>query len=183
MTAYNYVTSTLLNAYLYLIHNEYAKSEDFERTLNRERFEPTDAMLAGIEFEEKAYRGEVPELLDYVKGGLTQVDVEREYNGILVLGKADLITVDWIYDIKCTNRYNFGKYFHSSQHLIYPFCTGINQFEYLVWCNNELHTERYLYRDGMAESLIDEFIEWLKVTKRYEIWKEKWRKYRNDNKN
>ena len=56
------------------------------------------------------------------------------------------------------------------------------EFEYLVQADyknddeakDNFFVEAYTYKQGQAEQLIDQFIDWLKVTGLYNTWKEKW---------
>ena len=99
-----------------------------------------------------------------------------------MFGYADVLNYDTIYDIKTTKNYHLGKYFNTSQHKIYCYCLEVDKFKYLIQGNykkdedacNHFYTEDYTYKVGQAEALITEFIEWLKATKLYEIWKERW---------
>ena len=175
----NYITSSLLNSWLFYLNNPNAKFDNFLKILKREKFERTEAMQKGIDFEEKVWKGEFQEFKNYIEDALWQVDIEGRYKDILIVGKIDLLHIDYIYDIKHTKKYKPGKYFNSSQHLIYPYCTEIENFKYLVW-DGELHIESYIYKKGQLEKLIDEFIVWLKATQLYHIWLDNWRKERNE---
>ena len=52
------------------------------------------------------------------------------------------------------------------------YITGIKNFAYLI--NEECYKEDYVYQEGECEQLIDSFIDWLKQTNLYDIWREKW---------
>ena len=170
---YNYLTSSLLNSWLYAI-SEYGDIDDFICTLKREPFERTDAMQAGIDFENECYAGQHEHIQRYIAGGLFQVECAKIYNNILIYGFADVLNYDTIYDIKRTGKYSLGKYFNTSQHKIYCYCLEVDKFKYLIQTNTGFFVEDYTYKTGQAEALITEFIEWLKATKLYEIWKERW---------
>lgn len=175
MLRVNYITPTLLNAWLFLMNGgDYADIEDFIKTLKREPKEQTEAQLKGIEFENECYNGEEENYNQYIQGGHYQVKVKRYYKNIMICGIIDVLQPNVIYDIKTTSTYKIGKYGKTSQHLIYPFCTGIKHFAYLV--NKDCIKEDYYYKDGQAEELIDSFLNWLDTTGLKEIWLEHWYK-------
>ena len=134
------------------------------------------------DFENECYAGQHEHIQRYIKGGLYQVECAKIYNNILIYGFADVLNYDTIYDIKRTGKYSLGKYFNTSQHKLYCYWLGVDKFKYLIQSNykkdndacNHFYTEDYTYKTGQAEALITEFIEWLKATKLYEIWKERW---------
>lgn len=174
MKKINYISPTLLNAWLYLVNTESADINDFMSVLRREPHETTEAQQKGIEFEKECYRGEKDNYNQYIKGGYYQVRVKKYYKDILILGIIDVLQPDVIYDIKTTGSYKLGKYYKTSQHLIYPFCTGIKHFAYLV--NKDCIKEDYYYKDGQCEELIDSFINWLERTNLINEWKKHWYK-------
>lgn len=171
---FNYITPSLLNSWLYVLHNENADIQNFIDYLNKVKQETTEAQQKGLDFEEEVYKGNKPAYNVYVKNGLYQIKVSKDYKSIKLLGIIDVLQPNHIYDVKTTSKYEIGKYFHTSQHIIYPFCTGIKNFSYLI--NEECWVETYHYKDGQCEELIDQFIDWLKQTNLYDTWKEKWRK-------
>lgn len=170
----NYISSTLLNAWLYHTLKECGNYEEFLNVLNRVKTPQTPAQALGCEFENKVYNGEIECYNEYVKGGFYQVKVKRFYKNILLLGIIDVLQPDCIYDVKTTSRYEIGKYYNTSQHKVYCYCTGIRHFAYLI--NEECYKEDYYYKNGECEELVDSFLDWLKITNLYDIWKEKWRK-------
>lgn len=170
----NYITSSLLNSWLYYINHEQASYEDFMAVLKREPREQTEAQAFGCEFEDACYRGEKEAFNQYIDGGLYQIKVCKPYKNIMVLGIIDVLQPDCIYDIKTTRTYDVGKYYHTSQHKVYPYCTGIKNFAYLV--NEECFKEDYIYKDGQCEELIEEFLKWLKLTNNYRTWQKLWKK-------
>ena len=88
-----YLTASLLNAWL-------GGYDSFYDMLYRRESEPNEKMLKGIEFEEKAIKGEIEELKPYVEGALYQPFVCKECEGYMLLGFCDLINKDTIYDLK-----------------------------------------------------------------------------------
>ena len=170
----NYVTSSLINAWLYLLNSPYATVESFLDTLNKVRFDPTPQMQAGIDFEQEVYEGKHETYNPYIKDALYQVRIWGTCNGIGISGIIDFLQPNVIIDVKHTKHYEVGKYYNTSQHIFYPYVTGIKHFKYMV--NPECYVEEYWYKEGQAEKLINDFIEWLKVAGYYEIWKSKWYK-------
>lgn len=171
----NYISPSLLNSWLYVINSEYANPQDFLDYLNRVEKETTEAQQKGLDFEDKVYKGEIEIYNEYVKDGLYQVKVGKFFdNNIFLLGIIDVLQPNRIYDIKTTKNYEVGKYFKTSQHIIYPYCTGVQNFSYLI--NEECYKEDYVYKEGQCEQLVNDFLRYLKVTDLFNIWKEKWYK-------
>lgn len=192
-----YVTATLINSWLFYMksreeYEEQAK-QDFLNCLNKVKTEPTEAMQKGIDFENKIRLCDeqnlysrtdiaVNEITDYIKGGLWQETVSKVVDvdglNVLVYGKADVIKMDTIYDIKRVKSYEIGKYSKSVQHLFYLFCTKLPVFRYLVSDGNSVFVETYTlnaYTEAMTKSNIKEFFDWLKITGRFETYLEKWK--------
>ena len=170
----NYISPSLLNSWLYIMNNENADSQDFIDYLHRIEKPTTEAQQKGIDFENEVYAGNKPLYNYYVKGGLYQVKVSKMYKDIMLLGIIDVLQPTCIYDVKTTKVYEVGKYGKTSQHLIYPYCTGIKNFAYLI--NEDCFVESYVYKDGQCEQLIDDFIRYLQKTNLYCVWQENWYK-------
>ena len=175
----NYVTPSLINSWLNLLNNEYATIEDFLQTLNKEPYATNEYMQKGIDFEADVYAGKYPKFDKYINGCLKQVRIFGTCNGIGISGIIDVLQPNWIYDIKWTKSYQTGKYGKGSQHIFYPYVTGINNFAYIV--NPDCYFEEYRYKQGQAEKLIEDFLKWLEIAGYYNIWQEKWRKETNGN--
>lgn len=143
-----YITTSLLSSFKYWKESE-KPIEEFLDCLRKIRTPPTEAMQRGIDFEDtiKAisdgvitdtnnYKKVFIDISNIVKGGLWQQVVKKtiKVNGqeLMLYGKADVIKGNTIYDIKTTKVYQLGKYNTSTQHLIYMYCTGIKNFEYLI---------------------------------------------------
>ena len=134
------ITPSLYSAYYWYAIKDYGTKEDFLRVLRKEPSEPSAAMQAGIEFEDHVRNiceGRVAptednasKLAKIVEGGIWQPWVGREYKGLWLYGRADVIKCDTIYDIKVCEKYDFGKYQYSLQHHIYSYCTEISTFIY-----------------------------------------------------
>lgn len=170
----NYISPSLLNKWLYIVDNEYADVQEFLDYLERKPSETTEAQQKGLDFEEEVYKGKKPLYNHFVENGLYQVKVRKEYKGIVILGIIDVLQPTRIYDVKTTKHYEVGKYNKTSQHLVYPFCTGIKNFSYLI--NEECYKEDYVYQDGQCEQLVDDFLRYLVQTDLYNVWKTNWYK-------
>lgn len=170
----NYISPSLLNSWLYAINHENADYQEFLDYLERKPKETTEAQQKGLDFEDLVYKGEKPLYNQYVAGGLYQVKVSRKYRDIVVLGIIDVLQPTRIYDVKTTKNYEVGKYQGTSQHLVYPFCTGIKDFSYLI--NEECYKEDYVYHEGQCERLVDDFLRYLQQVDLYAVWRKNWLK-------
>lgn len=163
-----YLTASLLNAWL-------GGYDSFYDMLYRRETEPNQKMLDGIEFEERAIKGEIEELRPYVDGALYQAFVCKECEGYMLLGFCDLINRDTIYDLKFVSHYDIGKYNNSVQHLIYLYCTDMEKFEYIVGCGKkelELYFEKQPRDDERLKATIRQFISWLKWNNLIEVYQQ-----------
>lgn len=192
-----YVTATLINSWLYYLKSreeyEQQAKEGFFNCLNKVKTEPTEAMQRGIDFENAVHSCDVlnticedddtvNEITDYIKGGLWQETVTKHMDidglNVLIYGKADVIKMDTIYDIKRVSTYDIGKYTHSSQHLFYLYCTGLPVFKYLVSDGNNVFVETYTAGEGtpkLVKSVITEFFNWLKRAELFDTYLENWK--------
>lgn len=144
--------------------------QDFLNTLNKVREPDNEAMALGRKFEDDVlsvclgkklheesqnYTDCVNDVAETVSGGLWQEPVYRDVKihgmDILLYGRADIIKKDWVYDIKFTKHYELGKYTKSIQHSLYMFCTGIENFGYLVSDGTSYWKEDY----HMSEELLN----------------------------
>lgn len=148
------ITPSLYNAYYWYAIKDHGSKEDFLRVLRKERTEPTVAMQMGIDFENHVRDicegraapsdDNASKLADIVRGGIWQPWLGREYKGLWLYGRADVIKCDTIYDIKVCDSYDdFGKYQYSLQHHIYSYCTEIKKFVYAI--NERKKTVDYLF--------------------------------------
>lgn len=182
MTKY-LITPSLLNSYQYYIQDKFKSPADsradFLKTLSREKFEPTEAMQKGIDFENKIFQvatsiiNEKQDLVieaiaDIVKGGLWQQTCKKDLQignqEFLLYGRADVIRRDTVFDIKFTSNYEVGKFYNSSQHLIYLYCLDLPKFQYLISDGKEYWTEDYYNQEGIENKLkgiISDFMNYL----------------------
>lgn len=89
------------------------------------------------------------EFANYFKGALTQQRVsgliETCYGIVEVYGVIDELMPLSIHDIKTTSKYEAFKYKSGWQHIVYPYCTGINDFEYNITDFKDTYTEKYVF--------------------------------------
>ena len=147
------ITPSLYNAYYWYAVKDHGTKEDFLRVLRKEPSEPNEAMRAGIAFEDNVRdicegRGaptddNASKLANILEGGIWQPTLGREFKGLWLYGRADVIKCDTIYDIKVCESYDFGKYRYSLQHHIYSYCTEISKFVYAV--SEQKKTVDYLF--------------------------------------
>lgn len=163
-----YLTASLLNAWL-------KGYDSFYSMLYRIETEPNQAVLDGIAFENQAVNGEIEELRPIVDGAIYQQFVCRECEGYMLLGFCDLIKRDTIYDLKFVSTYDLGKYTDSVQHLIYLYCTDMQNFEYIIGCGKkdlEIYFEKQPRDDQKLKATIKQFITWLKMNDLLEVYQQ-----------
>lgn len=161
------VTPSLYSAYYWYAVKDYGSKEDFLKVLRKEKTEPTESAKAGIEFEDRVLKiceglitpcdDVASEIADIVRGGIWQPWVGREYKGLWLYGRADVIKCSTIYDIKTCDSYDFNKYQYSLQHHIYSYCTEISKMVYLVnekkKTKAELFFEEYNFDNAAMEDM------------------------------
>ncbi len=170
------ITPSLYSSFYYYAKTEHPtpQAEDkalqsFKNTLDKVKVPPSEAMQKGIDFETNVWalsRGAVPasltgkELEDaksiasIVKGGIWQQTVSKPLNDFLLYGRADVIKQNHIYDLKRCQKYELGKYEPSIQHLLYMECTGIKNFDYLIYDGEEFYRETYALQKDNKELLL-----------------------------
>ena len=176
MTKY-LITPSLINSFQYYINDKFKSPADsradFLKTLSKEKFEPTEAMQKGIDFENKIfeldkmlkadwndiainfifsqeteeYRDCLKNIATIVKDGLWQQTCKKDLQignqEFLLYGRMDVVKRDTVYDIKYTSNYELGKFLGSAQHLIYLYCTGLPKFKYLISNGKDFWIEDY----------------------------------------
>jgi len=176
MTKY-LITPTLINSFEYYINDKFKSPADsradFLKTLSKEKFEPTEAMQKGIDFENKIfeldkmlkadwndiainfvfsqeteeYKDCLKNIATIVKDGLWQQTCKKDLQignqEFLLYGRMDVVKRDTVYDIKYTSNYELGKFLGSAQHLIYLYCTGLPKFKYLISNGKDFWIEDY----------------------------------------
>lgn len=171
--------------------------ESFLDILNRTSVQPTEAMIAGREFEQlvsvlAGFNADnaviqtnigASKIADIVSGGAEQVRLSKKVtiNGIdyLLYGVLDWLKAGVIYDIKHKQslyNYDAGDYFDNTQHRMYfALEDGAERFVYLISNNKEVYSEEYRRSEvRRIESTIIEFERWLKAQELWNIYVDKW---------
>lgn len=181
------LTQTLINSWLYLyqVDGEYYEKayQDFLKTLKRIPLEDNEIFARGREFETQVINGEYKEIYDIIKGGSYQVSKKKELVvdnlDFIVYGIADFIKNGVIYDTKRVNQYELQKYQYSSQHLIYLYLfDDCYEFTYLIVDNSDTTYEETYKRNDLTvtlETLIHNFISFLKENNLFNIYLENWK--------
>ena len=181
------LTQTLINSWLYLyqVDGEYYEKcyQDFLKTLKRIPLEDNEIFARGREFEKQVINGEYKEIYDIIKGGSYQVSKKKELVvdnlDFTVYGIADFIKNGVIYDTKRVNNYELQKYQYSSQHLIYLYLfDDCYEFTYLIVDNSDTTYEETYKRNDLTltiETLIHNFISFLKENNLFNIYLENWK--------
>ena len=181
------LTQTLINSWLYLyqVDGEYYEKcyQDFLKTLKRIPLEDNEIFARGREFEKQVINGEYKEIYDIIKGGSYQVSKKKELVvdnlDFTVYGIADFIKNGVIYDTKRVNQYDLQKYQYSSQHLIYLYLfDDCYEFTYLIVDNSDTTYEETYKRNDLTmsiETLIHNFISFLKENNLFNIYLENWK--------
>ena len=188
------ITQSLLSAWMYGFKSDDGY-EDFLRTLNREKKQPTQAMLDGIRFENclnSVLLGEhlpdghewafpIWQMADELWGAAQQVnlfkDTEIDGQPFLLHGVLDYLREGHIWDCKFSKRYHLNKYLSSPQTPMYlALVPEAFDFTYIICDGKYVYRERYP-RDIVPpiEPTIKNFMEFLK---RYDLWDtyvQKWR--------
>jgi hypothetical protein len=194
------ITPTLLNGWQYYLQydgEDPAKNrEEFLNLLAKKKFEKTEAMQKGIEFETAIaaqgngidYEGDsfdpaVIKMLSSICGrekGLWQIKLQKDLGEDLLYGVCDVIHQNTIYDIKYTQNYDTGKFYASMQHRIYLHCTGLPRFAYLVSNGKEFWEEDYFYNKKMEDEIrecIYNFKSYLKTDETaQQLFEQNWKK-------
>lgn len=181
------ITQSLISAWAYMFDcaegQEKKAAEDFERVLRRERTVPTDAMQAGIDFENAVYaeaagfsrrqtewESGVRKVAGIIRGAQVQLRISRpiavDGEIYVVYGILDALRAGIIYDVKfrtkpiCkesdeNGRYDIcGKYLNSPQHPFYFYLVPeAREFQYLVSDGEDIYIE--IYRPNECRSAED----------------------------
>lgn len=186
-----YITASLLNSWQYNLNN--GTLEDFIKVLNKEEFEPTEAILKGFAFE-KYMQENYKETLD----GAYQVKLSKECGEYLLYGIVDCLKGGIIYDYKFSGSYEVGKFFKNYQttmylelvpearKMVYLITNKFEEIEYpdidfqsvakIEYEVGNLFREEY-ERDAIIEPIeitVNKFISWLKQMDLYTLFTEKW---------
>lgn len=188
------VTQSLLSSWLYVFKKDDGY-EDFLRTLNREKKQPTQAMLDGIRYEnclnnilngqplpmDHEWHDPLLEMAVELQGSQQQVvlfkDTMVDGQPILLHGVLDYLREGHIWDCKFSKTYRLNKYLDSPQTSMYlALVPEAFDFTYIVSDGKWVYREKYP-RDIVPpiEPTIKLFIDFLKKHDLYKIFEEKWR--------
>ena len=183
-----YLSPSLLNDFYYyqVAGDEYVdiKRRELLDKLNGIRI-TTASMQRGIDFEnllrnyvdwkvpldeKDAISPIVEEMAGYVRGGIWQEHVKTQIlPNVIVHGYVDVINGNTVFDIKTTSRYDFPKFLHSCQHLVYLAALNsseILKFSYLITDFSSVFVETYHWQDSMLDELrghVNNFLNYLKI--------------------
>lgn len=197
------ITQSLLSAWGYMFDchedcEEDAKT-DFLSALDRQKKEPTQAMLNGLAFENEVYAQAhglsrfphekwepgIRKVAEIVGAAPVQVRAMREIEvcgmTFLVYGILDALRAGVIYDVKFRNKSLgsediYGKYLSSPQHPAYFYIVPeATEFRYLVSDGEELYQEVYARENTrFIGDIIAEFISSLESMDLLERYKQNW---------
>ena len=179
MSCKYYITASLLNSWQYNLNN--GTLEDFVKVLNKEEFEPTDAILKGFAFEKY-----MQENCLETSGGSYQVKLSKECGDYLLYGIVDCLKGGIIYDYKFSGSYEVGKFYKNYQTAMYlalvPEARKMiylitNKFDEDNEVTGDLFREEYDRYEIIEpiEITVNKFINWLKQMNLYTLYIEKWR--------
>ena len=189
------ITQSLLSAWEWSFRKDDGW-EDFLATLNREKRQPTKAMLDGIRYENclnAVLNGEqipedhewykvIMEMAEELHGSQQQVnlfadtDIVVDGHPILLHGVLDYLRAGHIWDCKFSKTYHLNKYLGSPQTAMYLAITQeAFDFIYIVTDGKFVYRERYP-REIVPpiDITINQFINYLKQHGLFEIFEEKW---------
>lgn len=184
------ITPSLYNAYYYYKNSEIDNEEEFLRTLRKEPTPPNETMQRGIDFENAVNSACITnkidddpcvnEIANKCKNGVWQVRLSGMITkNIEIHGIADVVTPTRIYDVKRVNQYSLGKYENSIQHLVYMFCSNIEDFEYLICDGSSVFTEYYGWGENAKDKLLtrcNELVDYLMSVPKFRTpFVENWR--------
>ena len=188
------ITQSLLSAWEWSFKTDDGW-DDFIATLNREKKQPTQAMLDGIRFENclnNVLKGEpiyqdnewynvLVEMSCELQGAQQQVslfqDCEIDVQPFLLHGVLDYLREGHIWDCKFSKTYHLNKYLTSPQTPMYlSLVPEARDFTYIISDGKYVYREKYP-RDIVPpiEPTIYNFMQYLKKHGLWEVYCEKWR--------
>lgn len=188
------ITQSLLSAWEWSFKTDDGW-DDFIAALNREKKQPTQAMLDGIRFENclnNVLKGEpiyqdnewynvLVEMSCELQGAQQQVslfqDCEVDGQPFLLHGVLDYLREGHIWDCKFSKTYHLNKYLSSPQHPLYlSLVPEARDFTYIISDGKYVYREKYP-RDIVPpiEPTIYNFMQYLKKHGLWEVYCEKWR--------
>lgn len=188
------ITQSLLSAWEWSFKTDDGW-DDFINSLNREKKQPTQAMLDGIRFENclnNVLKGEpiyqdnewysvLVEMSCELQGAQQQVslfqDCEVDGQPFLLHGVLDYLREGHIWDCKFSKTYHLNKYLTSPQTPMYmALVPEARDFTYIISDGKYVYREKYP-RDIVPpiEPTIYNFMQYLKKHGLWEVYCEKWR--------
>lgn len=188
------ITQSLLSAWEWSFKTDDGW-DDFIATLNREKKQPTQAMLDGIRFENclnNVLKGEpiyqdnewynvLVEMSCELQGAQQQVslfqDCEVDGQPFLLHGVLDYLREGHIWDCKFSKTYHLNKYLTSPQTPMYlSLVPEARDFTYIISDGKYVYREKYP-RDIVPpiEPTIYNFMQYLKKHGLWDVYCEKWR--------
>jgi hypothetical protein len=188
------ITQSLLSAWEWSFKTDDGW-DDLIATLNREKKQPTKAMLDGIRYENvlnNVLKGEplppehewykpIWEMTMELSGARQQVNLfqDCEVGGqpFLLHGVLDYLREGHIWDCKFSKNYHLNKYLTSPQTPMYmALVPEARDFTYIISDGNYVYRERYP-RDIVPpiEPTIYNFMQYLKKHGLWEVYCEKWK--------
>lgn len=188
------VTQSLLSSWQGVFKYE-SGWEDFLTTLNREKKQPTQAMLDGIRYENclnSVLNGEqitedhewyapITEMAAELDGAQQQVTLFKDITvaddqPVLLHGVLDYLREGHIWDCKFSKRYALNKYLNSPQTAIYlELVPEAFDFTYIVSDGKYVYRERYPREIvPMIHITINQFYDYLKQHELWNTYVEKW---------
>lgn len=188
------ITQSLLSAWEWSFKTDDGW-DDFIAALNREKKQPTQAMLDGIRFENclnNVLKGEpiyqdnewynvLVEMSCELQGAQQQVslfqDCEVDGQPFLLHGVLDYLREGHIWDCKFSKTYHLNKYLSSPQTPMYlSLVPEARDFTYIISDGKYVYREKYP-RDIVPpiEPTIYNFMQYLKKHGLWEVYCEKWR--------
>lgn len=188
------LTQSLLSAYLWTFKKEDGYDE-FIAALNREKKQPTVAMLDGIRYEnvlnsvllgehlpeDHEWKFPITEMAEELWGAQQQVTLFREINvdgvDFLIHGVLDYLRAGHIWDCKFSKRYELNKYLGSPQTAFYMYLVPeAFDMTYII------SDGKYVYREKYPREIVDpiepyirNFMQFLDMHNLVNIYTEKWR--------
>lgn len=189
------VTKSLLDAWLYSFKKADGY-EDFLRTLNREKIQPTQAMLDGTRYEnmlnnvlngeplymDNEYYDVLMEMACELQGSVQQVtlfqDIMVDDQPTLLHGVLDFLIAGHIYDCKFSKTYHLNKYYweYTAQTGMYlALVPEAKDFTYIITDGDYVYRERYPREIVPSiETTIRQFFTYLKSHELWEIYESHW---------
>lgn len=191
------LTCSLLNSWQYATDPDAGEEAfaSFLATLERAQWPKTQAMKTGIAFEDMvtaAANGTLPaescdrdamaakQFAARVGRGVPQIKATKATNigktPVLLVGVADWIGAGIITDIKRVQRYEYGKYQHSTQHPMYlELFPEAMRFDYLIYDGAYSYIEQYRRGDYLPlEATAKRFFDYLEDSGLIDIYQKHW---------